>query len=197
MRLYLVRHGEAEGNRERRYIGWEDVPLSAAGRAQAGALARRLAGERLTAVWSSDLRRARETAEIIAAEHGLTVRADPGLREVNFGAWSGLTYAEMMLAAAGPVSAWLADPERHAPPGGESLAELRRRALAALPLQDGALVVTHGGTLRALLSFWLDQPLWAVAAPLAGLTVVDWEGGHPRAVGPTGDTTHLEGLTPS
>jgi broad specificity phosphatase PhoE len=92
--LYLVRHGETDWNRENRWQGHYDRPLSALGRSQAAAAARRLVGERLTQVYSSDLKRAWETAQIIAAACGLDARADHSLREVDVGNWAGLTRAE-------------------------------------------------------------------------------------------------------
>lgn len=180
MRLYLVRHGETEGNRERRYIGWEDLPLNSRGEEQAQALAQSLAREPITAIYSSDLVRAKATAAPIAHAHRLPVQVDSDLREVNFGAWSGLTYAEIERIAPDRLRAWINDPEQHAPPGGESLAALRLRALRAVPLRDGALVVSHGGTLRALLSHWTGGSFWETQIPLAGVIVVEWEGDRPR-----------------
>lgn len=195
MRLFLVRHGEAQGNQEGRYLGWEDPPLTADGEAQAARLARRLEEVGLTLICSSDLRRARDTATAIAAPHGLPVRTDPSLREAHFGEWSGLAYDEISRIAAKRLEAWIADPERHAPPGGETLAQLRDRATAALPRQDGALVVAHGGTLRALLSHWTGRPFWEMRAPPASLTSVVWDGERLLKVECLGDTSHMEGHT--
>jgi broad specificity phosphatase PhoE len=92
--LYLVRHGETDWNREDRWQGHYDRPLSALGRAQAAAAARRLVGERITQVHSSDLKRALESAQIIAKACALEARADRALREVDVGSWAGLTRAE-------------------------------------------------------------------------------------------------------
>jgi alpha-ribazole phosphatase len=178
MRLYLIRHGETAGNVERRYVGHSDPPLSERGHAQAQALADRLAQVPLTAVLSSDLLRAQATARAIAAPHGLTVRTDSLLRECHFGAFEGLTYEEIAARHHEPLQAWLADPEQVAPPGGETLAQVRRRVAAALPLQDGAAVVTHGGPLRALLSVWTGRPFWELQVPVGSLTVVRWDP-HP------------------
>jgi alpha-ribazole phosphatase len=182
MRLYLVRHGETEGNQQRRYLGWEDLPLTAAGAEQARTLGQTLLHEPLTAIYSSDLRRASATAAAIAEPHGLPVHLDPNLREVNFGAWSGLTYEAIMQTHPGPLRAWIANPEQHAPPGGESLAALRRRALRAVPHGDGVLVVSHGGLLRALLSHWTGRPFWAIAVPLGCVIAVEWDGGRAREI---------------
>lgn len=191
MRLLLVRHGEALGNREGRYLGWEDPPLTAAGEAQAARLARRLEKVDLSLIVSSDLRRASDTAAVIAAPHGLPVGIRSGLREAHFGEWSGLTYEEISRLAARRLEAWTADPERHAPPGGETLTQLRDRAIAALPRQDGALVVAHGGTLRALLSRWTGRPFWDITIPPASLTSLLWDGERLFHVDCLGDTSHL------
>src|SRR5215211_8136133 len=93
--ILLARHGETDWNREGRFQGWADPPLNDAGRAQAQALAERLREMPFDAVYASDLRRAFETAEIVAASHGVPVTPDPGLREVDIGSWSGLTRAEI------------------------------------------------------------------------------------------------------
>lgn len=196
MRLYLVRHGETQGNQERRYLGWEDLPLTPLGEAQAGALAARLAGEPLTGIWSSDLSRARTTAEAIAARHALPIQIAPSLRETNFGDWSGLTYDEIAQQAPAALWDWIGDPERHAPPGGERLGDLRQRVLTALPRQDGALVVTHGGVIQALLSAWLGCSLWEVHVPLASLTILEWDGARLLQAICVGDAAHLAEITP-
>lgn len=164
--LYLIRHGEAEGNPEGRFLGQQDVPLTLRGHEQAAALAQRLADLPLTAVYSSDLRRAMQTAAALAAQRGLAVQPCPALREAAFGRWSGMTYAEIEAGWPEACAAWLAEPERTAPPDGECLADLRLRAmqaldaLAALHAGESVAVVTHGGVLGALLTGWLGPDAW-------------------------------------
>lgn len=94
-RLLLVRHGETEWNRDERFIGSSDVPLSEQGTKQAEALAGRLAGESIAAVYSSGMMRALETASIIARIHDLAPIVDPRLREVSYGEWEGHTAEEV------------------------------------------------------------------------------------------------------
>jgi probable phosphoglycerate mutase len=94
-RILLARHGETEWNRVGRWQGHADQPLNEAGRLQASELAERLAGDGITAVYSSDLARARETADAVADRLGLEVVEDEGLREIDVGSWSGLTRAEV------------------------------------------------------------------------------------------------------
>jgi len=151
--LLLARHGETDWNRERRWQGHAATSLNEAGRAQARALAAALAGAPPEAVYSSDLPRARETAELVAGELLLPVRLDARLREVDVGEWSGLTWAEV---------------ERRFPEGaaerlaggtgwrdGEAFDAMRGRVVAALleiaSAHDGGrvLVVTHGGPIVA------------------------------------------------
>jgi alpha-ribazole phosphatase len=156
-RLILARHGETPWNAWRRLQGLSDTPLSGAGRLQALALARRLAGEGVDEVYASDLRRAWETATTIAAPHHLPVRPDPRLREIAFGAWEGLTYNEIQQQDPQTLAAWQADPMDVAPPGGETLTDVVARVGAALEqivtTHRGQIVllVAHGGSLQVLL----------------------------------------------
>jgi broad specificity phosphatase PhoE len=94
-RILLARHGETEWNRLGRWQGHADPPLNDLGRRQAEILAEQLAGDTVSAVYSSDLRRARETARIVAERIGLPVTEDSALREIDVGSWSGLTRDEV------------------------------------------------------------------------------------------------------
>ena len=155
--LFLARHGETDWNLAGRWQGHTDVPLNATGRAQAGALAERLRGEGIATVGTSDLSRARHTAEIVAAALGVPVAlVDPGLREQRFGRFEGLTPRECEERHPREWARYVADP--HAgPPGGESRATVLERVVravegAAARLSEPALLVTHGGAIRALLA---------------------------------------------
>jgi len=183
MRLILVRHGETAWNADGRHQGQTDVPLSAVGRRQAAALARRLASEEIDAIYASDLRRARETAAAVGASHRLPVRDEPRLREMCFGAWEGLTYDQIQERYPRARTAWEADPLGTSPPGGETLAELAGRVESALADivrahkdEDGdgtVLVVAHGGPLRVLLGLALGlspQPHWRFRLDNASLS---------------------------
>ena len=143
--LLLVRHGETDWNRELRIQGSSDTELNERGREQARELASELADVELDAVYSSDLRRARETAEIATAGRGLDIRLDRDLRERFFGSWEGLTRFE--------VAERFPDLEHH---DGETDQQVRERVLAAVHRIVAAhpgeevLVVSHGGALNAL-----------------------------------------------
>jgi broad specificity phosphatase PhoE len=154
-RLLLLRHGQSTWNAEHRWQGWADPPLSPLGEEQARAAAAEMAGVHLDGVVSSDLRRARRTAEIIADHLGLApVEGEPGLRERDVGQWSGLTGDQIEDHWPGAVQAWRAG-ELTRPPGGESDRRMARRVLEVLyrlvdrPV-EALLVVTHGGVLRLL-----------------------------------------------
>jgi broad specificity phosphatase PhoE len=152
--LLLARHGESDWNREKRWQGFTDRPLTDLGRRQAEELADRLHDTELDAVHSSDLRRARDTAEIVARRRGLTVSTTPDLREVDVGEWSGLTRAEAEARFPEAYERWLNGGEGWEQ--GETYEQLAARVLKAMrriaAAHDGArtLVVAHGGTIRAI-----------------------------------------------
>jgi probable phosphoglycerate mutase len=157
--ILLARHGQTDDNVEPvRVQGSRDVPLNDTGRAQARELAARVRAEQpdVAALWSSQLLRARETAEIVGAELGLEPRVDTRLAETARGDWEGRRWAEIEQDDPEGFAAW----RRAAPgfrfPGGESLAEQQARVMAALEdvraAGDGpALVVCHGGSIRVAL----------------------------------------------
>lgn len=156
--ILLARHAETEWNRDGRWQGWADPPLNDTGRAQARTLAAQLSGVPFDAVYSSDLQRAHETAAIVAEPHGLPVVTDPGLREIDIGSWSGLTKSE--------IAERFPDGDR---PGGETRAEHAERVLRAVEriARENAghriLLLTHGGTMRALHGHLSDEPLHPIA----------------------------------
>jgi broad specificity phosphatase PhoE len=138
--LLLVRHGETDWNAEGKLQGHTDRPLNDYGRKQAKALADRLAAEQIDAVYASDLSRARETAEIIAAVLGLEVAVDQDLREKNWGNWEGLTSEErLQIEFEGETS------EAHR----DRTLDALQRIVARHP-EGRIVVVTHGGSLRRI-----------------------------------------------
>jgi probable phosphoglycerate mutase len=151
--ILLARHGETDWNRENRFQGHADPPLNETGRAQAAELAAALGNEPLAAVYSSPLRRAFETAQIVGAPHGLEPVPVDALREVDVGSWQGLTRAEIQERFPEQFARWL-DYEQGWEDG-ETYDEMGQRVLAAL-LQLAAahkgeriLAVSHGGPVRA------------------------------------------------
>jgi 2,3-bisphosphoglycerate-dependent phosphoglycerate mutase len=150
--ILLARHGETQWNLERRWQGWADPPLNDTGRAQAQALAQQLRDTPFDAVYTSDLRRAHETAEIVAAPHGVPVVADQGLREIDVGSFSGLTHTEVMERFGGERT----DGETREQHAARVLAAVER--IARVHLGERILLVTHGGTIRALHTHALGEP---------------------------------------
>ena len=194
LRIFLVRHGQVASNREMRYVGTRDEPLTELGRAQARSVGKALAPLPIEAVVSSPLQRAQRTAQQVAAGRGLAVRLDERLREQSYGAWDGLSRDEVIAR----------DPEIHLqwqrrddvePPGGESLIAMQRRVLGLVEAEflacadrDGdeprcVAFVSHVGPIKAILSAALDIGLMngrRLFLDPATVSVVDW--GSPPMV---------------
>jgi 2,3-bisphosphoglycerate-dependent phosphoglycerate mutase len=149
--IVLARHGETDWNREGRIQGHSDPPLNERGREQARELAERLAAETIDALYASDLRRALETAEIVAARLRLPIVVDPALREADMGSWSGLTVAEIEQRFPEAWRKRISGGQGH---DGEMRDAFHRRVLAALHRIAGAhpdervVVIAHGGVIR-------------------------------------------------
>lgn len=156
--VLLARHGQTNDNLEpQRFQGFSDTPLNETGRIQAAQLADRvLAGEPIASLWSSDLSRARETAQIVGARIGLEPTLDPRLREADRGDWEGHLFLDIERDQPERYAAWRRAGSQFRFPGGESLREQQQRvsavcreihATARLP----ALAVCHGGAIRVML----------------------------------------------
>jgi probable phosphoglycerate mutase len=180
--VYIARHGETDWNAAGRWQGHTDIPLNDNGRAQAKGLAGRLWGAGIVAVVTSDLVRARETGQIVALELGVPLAyADAALRERSFGVFEGLTREECETLHAGAWQAWL--DHKRPPEGAEEHEALTSRIVEAIgrvatdvAQDDGpALVVTHGGALRAIVTATTGK----APPPLrnAALWRVVWKGG--------------------
>ena len=169
----LWRHGRTAWNAEGRMQGQADVDLDAVGEQEARTAASWLAGLRPAALATSDLVRARRTADVLAGLTGLTATAEPGLREVDLGTWSGLTGREAQEQHPEEYAAWLAGADVRRG-GGETLAEAAGRArealdrlVASVPRDGVAVAVTHGATARATLGSLLELPAdqwWRIGA---------------------------------
>jgi broad specificity phosphatase PhoE len=163
IRLVMVRHGETDWNAQHRYQGHADIALSARGRKQVEAAARKLASESFDAIWSSDLARAWETAQAIASAGSHEVQPEPRLREMAFGVFDGLTHEQVMARHADVFDAWFADGEKP-PPGGEKASAFEARIgaffgeIRSSDTLSAVLIVAHSGTLRELIRMALDLP---------------------------------------
>lgn len=180
--LLLMRHGETEWNRQRRIMGDSDIPLSEAGRGQVLAAAGLCARLQVDRIVSSPMARAVETAAMIAEKTDISLTRDGRLQEIRFGRWQGSTYDEV--AADPEYLAFAADPEHCRTAGGETITDVRTRALEAINASAGpgcTLVVTHGDVLRSLLCGYLGLPLAEyrrVRMDTAGLSGLRLSGGQ-------------------
>lgn len=204
-RLLLVRHGETDFNRERRFQGHIDTPLNASGLAQARAIGQRLSTWPIVYCGASDLARAATTAAEIARHHDVEVELLAGLREAHLGVLQGELIHEFGRIL-GDESEYLAQRSPHArPPEGESPMDVRRRvqkvvrALAAreAELPPGDLVlVAHGGSLRALAAVLLGLPPaagWVFGFDNCSLTTIEWHPGGRSMLRAHNDCGHLAG----
>ncbi|GIH26783.1 bifunctional RNase H/acid phosphatase [Acrocarpospora phusangensis] len=199
--VLLLRHGQTPLSIEKRFSGVGDPELTPTGMAQAEAAAGRLAREpyRIDAIVSSPLTRARQTAEAVGARVGLPVRVDKGLREADFGAWEGHTFAEIQERWPGELAAWLADPSVP-PPGGESFTDAGRRVERArdriLTDHQGetVLLVSHVTPIKLLVRYALNAPpesLYRMHLDLACLSIIDYYEDGPSVLRAFNDTAHL------
>jgi broad specificity phosphatase PhoE len=141
-RIILVRHGQTEWNRIERFRGRADIPLNETGLAQADATGQRVAAEWMpVAVYSSPLSRAVRTAEAIAKHFDLPVQVHPGLADIDYGEWQGLTPEEARQRWPEQVDNWYIRPELACIPGGDTLADLRNRAMQTVR----EVVTRHAG----------------------------------------------------
>lgn len=171
-KVYLIRHGEVAGNAGARlfFSGWDDVPLTARGEAQARAVGKYLSTARLGAIYSSDLQRAARTAQEIAAFHPTQVLVDRAWREINFGDWAGASEADLLEKWPELWRERQADPENVRSPNGENLRDLWARVEPAWQNvvsqhsqttgseHEDVAIVAHQGTIRILLLGLLGAP---------------------------------------
>ena len=195
----LLRHGQTPMSVQKRYAGRTDAPLTDTGVRQAVASAKRLAPAGIAAIVTSPLQRAVRTAEEVAAATGVPVLADDGFRETDFGAWEGLTFAEVRERWPSEVTRWLADPDV-APPGGESFAAVSERVTAALHRvlagREGqtVLIVSHVTPIKMLVAAALLAPsaaLYRMHLDVAALCEIDWYADGPAVLRSFNDTAHL------
>jgi len=189
--IFLLRHGEVVGAETGRFIGHLDVPLSPRGASQCAVQAARLSDVKLTALYSSDLVRARTSGAIIGGPHGLEPVCLPALREMDMGRWDGLTAGEIQRREPAAFRDWMARVGEFPFPAGESVGDLESRAWPAFEALVTAsrgraiAVVAHGGTNRVLLCRALGVPrarLLAFGQDYAALNVLERTDGAWRLI---------------
>jgi broad specificity phosphatase PhoE len=201
-RVYLVRHGETDWNREEVFRGRADRPLSDRGQRQAEALGRAMAARTVDAVVAGPLRRATETAEPIARAQGLTVATDAGLDDLDFGEWQGQAKADVRQRYPELWRQWETAPHTVVFPRGESIVDVQRRAVAALDALVRSMndkhvaVVTHRVVLKVLLCHLLGAGLdsfWRLRFDTTSVSVVAF-GTRGPVLESFNDTAHLAGV---
>lgn len=200
-RLVLIRHGQTAWNKSGKYQGQSDVALSEEGLEQARCLAEHFPVEKLDAVYASDLSRAMVTAETVAQKFGLDVRPEPAFRELSFGKWEGLTYAEIVAGWPEAMANFLTHPDIMEIPQGESFPQVQQRAMARLkeivaehePHDHTVGIFAHGAVLRTILTGIMQMPLsqvWTLSQYNTAVNIVRFDEGRPT-VELLNSTAHL------
>lgn len=197
-KIYLVRHGEIAADGRRRFIGQIDLPLSDAGRKQAARLREELSGLKISGIFCSDLGRSFSTARIIGEKHHLEPVARKDLREINLGAWEGLTFDEVCRKYPVDFKRRGEDIVHYRPPGGESYARCAGRVLPALndiinSTEGDVLIVGHAGVNRIIICRALGLPLqnlFRITQDYGCLNIIALDAGGFRVV----TVNHVFGL---
>lgn len=181
--IYLIRHGETDWNREQRYQGQQDIPLNSKGIKQAQLMAESLNGHHFSALYSSDLIRAYQTALEIAKNVKLSITTHPALREINQGEWEGKFIKDVLASNEAEVRAVYQNPYTARKPGGESIAEVAERMYAYLDHlaekhdEQTIIVVSHGLAIATVLCKDRKLPLEMAIRNIpenTGIEVVKW-----------------------
>lgn len=197
-KVVLARHTETIWNEQLRYIGRTDLDLSELGRSHAALMAEYLREQPLAAVFSSNMARATQTAEMIAVGRKAEIIIEPGLREIDFGNWEGLTFAEIGSAYPTLADSWIEDPYSVQIPGGESMGAFTSRVRNAwvttrrLILENGSpsehgrtVVVTHAGCIKVILGEIMglsDRKVWGIHQEKGALNHIELSGTSARII---------------
>ena len=187
MRLILVRHGQTEWNAGGRYQGQSNVALSELGRRQAECLAGNFPVQSLDAIYSSDLDRARETAECVGRKFGVPVCLEPSFRELSFGDWEGLTYQEISTRWPEEANKLFTAPDTLKIPNGETFQDLQKRALAKIDIlykehiDETVAVFAHGAINKTMLAGLMHIPLhylWSIRQDNTAVNILRIDEGY-------------------
>jgi alpha-ribazole phosphatase len=184
--IIIVRHGETEWNVGEIFRGRVDIGLNETGKKQAELLAQYLSDLKIEAIYSSPLKRAMEVAQAIAKYHRLNVEVSQGLNDLDFGEWQGLPRREVREKYPEVYAEWVNHPERVKLPGGESLDEVRKRALTVVDeviakYQGNIILVSHRVVNNALICALLgldNSHFWNIRLDTCGVTTFDYENGR-------------------
>lgn len=166
VKFFLIRHGQTLWNEQGRYQGNHDISLTGLGIRQAKSAAKYLSRVKLSNIYSSPLKRAADTANIIGKSKDLRVIVREGLKEIYFGKWEGMKFNDINTEFHDDYQKWLKDPYNNCPTGGECFKEVQERVLAEIDNmikenedKSSVAVITHGGIIYSLLVNWLQIPL--------------------------------------
>jgi broad specificity phosphatase PhoE len=200
--LFLVRHGRTGWNKEQIFRGTKDIPLDEVGREEALLVGERLKGERITAVFSSPLARAKETAEAIARFHSIEVQVMAGLNDLNFGEWEGMSLTAVKRQFPDLYQQWLQAPHQVVFPRGEGLEAVRSRAMKVVEEiskrhpRDTVALVSHRVVLKVLICALLgldNSHFWNIGQDTTAINCFHFKnGGWIAAL--LNDTCHLKGI---
>ena len=199
-RFIFVRHGQTEWNRVERFRGRADIPLNATGMEQAQRASARLAETSIAAIYASPLSRTRRTAEIIAAPHHLAISSEPGLLDLDYGAWQGKTPEEVAASDPKRYAQWQTQPDRVRIPGGETLRQLRARVIQLMDDSsheypgETVVFVSHDIVGKILMCAVLgldNNAVWRIAQDNAALDIFTKRESGFFAVLTMNDAAHL------
>ena len=181
--IILARHGETQWNVEEVFRGRIDVGLNENGIKQAELLAKYLSNLRIDGIYSSPLKRALKTAEVIAGHHGLEVKVAPGLIDLDYGKWQGLPHQEVKNNYKELYAEWLSHPDQVKIPGGESLNDVRERAIdvvndAVTQYEGTTVLVSHRVVNKVLICALLgldNSHFWNIRQDTCGITTFAYE----------------------
>lgn len=184
--MILARHGETDWNRQEVFRGRSDIALNESGIRQAEQLAYYLEAPSLEAVFSSPLKRVRQIAEIVARRHHINPATIPDLTDFDYGRWQGLRHRKVKEKYPELYSTWLERPHRFTAPGGESLADVRKRVLRVVKsiqtrYRGRVLLVSHRVVNKILICALLglsNSHFWNIRQDTCGITTFYWEKGH-------------------
>lgn len=183
-KIYFARHGETDWNKDGRYQGWTDISLSETGRKQAACLAKRFEEIPIDAVYSSSLRRAYDTAKIVAERKNLPVIIEDSFKEINFGEWEGHTAPELEEKFGEHYIKFFHEPYEHTFPGDGSFQNVTKRIARGLisvleKYRDrNVLIISHGGIIRLAIIYLMEmdgsfyRKLWI---DNTGVSIIEWK----------------------
>jgi broad specificity phosphatase PhoE len=202
LRIILIRHGQTEWNRQERFRGWVDIDLDETGIRQAKAAAPRIVQWEVTAIYTSPLKRAMATAQIIANRLNLPVAPLEGINDMNFGIWQGLSVEKTKENYPELFNLWRYSPQRLQIPQGESLDDVRKRVVATIDdltsrhQNETIALVTHRVVCKVLLCHLLgldNSHFWQLAQDATAINLFEINGGK-ATITLINDTCHLRAL---